>query len=329
MRSTRTLPSTSQSGAALLTALVIVAALASLAALMMETMRRTQRLDANLSSQMQAQWLARGADAYARSSAQRLERSGELTALLAAGPLQAAFPLDQGLMRISAVDGGSCINLNSVVSGAGDIYAINPTGSAQVRELMTGLGISSVQAEELVAALGAWMDTASSSSAVTGDDIAYRQSAGRYLTGGEPLSELSELRAIRGVTPEIYALLRPYICTLPVTGPSPLSINTLSPDQARILSAALLGRLSEGAAEEVLRSRPAEGWKSLGEFFAHRELRSMELPQEAMEALSLKTRFIELTAEITHLDADIVMSEILDLRDGAARPIARRWSDAP
>ena len=97
MRSTRTLPSTSQSGAALLPALVIVAALASLAALMMETMRRTQRLDANLSSQMQAQWLAIGADAYARSSAQRLERSGELTALLAAGPLQAAFPLDQGL----------------------------------------------------------------------------------------------------------------------------------------------------------------------------------------------------------------------------------------
>jgi general secretion pathway protein K len=318
-----------ESGAALLTALVIVAALSALAALLLEDMGRSRRLDANLTSQMQAQWQAVGADAYARSISNRLDASGELTSALAAGGVRASFPLEQGLLSIEAQDASACINLNSVVSGVGDTFALNATGAAQLRELLTGLGAPAGQAEELVGELVRWMDTASSSSAITGDDLPYRQGPGRYLTGGEPLAEVSELRAVRGVTPEMYALLRPHVCALPVTGPSPVNINVLRPDQGRILSALLMGRISESQAQDILKTRPSGGWTSLGDFFGQEALRGLDLPEELMQAVALRTRYINLTAIALHLDAEVVMSELLVWTDGGFRPLTRRWSEAP
>lgn len=319
----------SDSGAALLTALVIVAALSALAALLLEDMGRSRRLDANLTSQMQAQWQAVGADAYARVIANRMEASGELTPALAAGGVRASFPMEQGLLSIEAQDASACINLNSVVSGVGDTFTLNATGAAQVHELMTGLGLSAAQSEDLVSELVRWMDTASSSSAITGDDLPYRQGPGRYLTGGEPLSEITELRAVRGVTPEIYALLRPHVCVLPVTGPSPVNVNVLRPDQSLVLSALLMGRITKSQAEDILKARPAGGWTSLGDFFGQEALRGLDLPEELMEAVTLRTRYIDLTAEALHLDAEIVMSELLMWTDGGFKPLTRRWSEAP
>src|SRR5690606_4661220 len=129
------------------------------------------RLSANVQSTAQAQWYAVGAEAFARLTAESLA-SGKLPlTTLSSGPQTAAFPLDHGIMQVSVRDASTCINANSVVSGAGDIFERDETGVRQVIALMSMQGLSSGQATDLTDALVGWIDTGGGS--VGADDAPY------------------------------------------------------------------------------------------------------------------------------------------------------------
>jgi general secretion pathway protein K len=128
--------SSNETGAALLTTLMIVAALSAISVSVLADIRRSGRISANATSIAQAQWYAIGAEAFARVTAEDLV-SGALPRTSLAGPPQTAtFPLDNGLMQVAVRDGSTCINLNSVVAGAGDIYERDETGASQLRTMM-------------------------------------------------------------------------------------------------------------------------------------------------------------------------------------------------
>ena len=222
-------------GAALLTALIVVAGLSAIAVSALADMRRDQRLSANAQSTAQAQWFAIGAEGYARVMAEDLVSGALPRTALAGPPRTGAFPLDHGMMQVAVSDASTCINANSVVSGAGDIYQRDAAGVAQVIALMEMQGLSSAKSNELADALVGWIDTAGG--AVGADDAAYTALAPPYLSGSEPLSEFSELRAIRGFTPDVLAKLRPWLCVLPGVGPSRINLNALTSEQAPVLVA--------------------------------------------------------------------------------------------
>src|SRR3546814_7059773 len=66
------------------------------------------------------------------------------------------------------------------------------------------------------------------------------------------MADVSELRAVRGVTPKIYARLKPWLCVLPVAEPVQLNVNTLAPAQAPLLAMLLPGKLGLADARAVL-----------------------------------------------------------------------------
>ncbi|MGO8609408.1 hypothetical protein ACC848_41335, partial [Rhizobium johnstonii] len=68
------------------------------------------------------------------------------------------------------------------------------------------------------------------------EDSAYTGAATSYRTSGTLMTDISELRAVSGVTPEIYTKLRPWLCTLPVAKPSVINVNTLLPEQAPLFA---------------------------------------------------------------------------------------------
>lgn len=311
-------------GAALLTTLVIVAALSAVSVAVLADMRRGQRLSANMQSVSQAQWYAIGSDAYARVMAEGLI-SGELPRTALAGPPRvAAFPLDHGLMQVAVSDGSACINLNSVVSGAGDIFERDETGAEQVATLMKLSGIPSSKIDGLVDAIVSWIDTGGGR--VGSDDAPYSGRRPPYLTSREPLSEFSELRAIEGFTPDIVAKLRPLSCVLPQTGPSPVNLNALSVEQAPILVALSLGKLSAAEARKVLERRPLAGWQSLGEAFMDPALAALALPERAISELRLDTRYLAVDVLVIHGDAEVAMSELMARQGAGFVTVSRRWS---
>src|SRR3546814_19972919 len=80
-----------------------------------------------------------------------------------------------------------------------------------------------------------------------------------YLPANRKMADVSELRAVRGVTPKIYARLKPWLCVLPVAEPVQLNVNTLAPAQAPLLAMLLPGKLGLADARAVLAARPAGG----------------------------------------------------------------------
>ncbi|MDZ4762251.1 MAG: type II secretion system minor pseudopilin GspK [Alphaproteobacteria bacterium] len=317
-----------ESGAALLTVLLIVAALSAISVAMLDDMRRGIRLDANISSVTQAQWYAIGADAFARSVADDLQKGLYGRSALAGEARTATFPLDGGRMDIRVRDASTCINLNSVVVGAGEVYEPNAGGAAQLHALMVAADISSAQAADLTDALSAWLDTGGSSG-VDADDSPYLVQSPPYMTAGQPMTEVSELRAIRGFTPEVYDKLHPFVCALPVMGRSVVNLNALAVEQAPVLVALTGGKLTERDAVDLIAARPAGGWTSLGEFWGQPVLAALSIPTEAFDSGVLDTRFLNLDVQVNYLDAEVTMSELLVFKNTGFAAASRRWGDAP
>lgn len=314
-----------ESGAALLTTLMIVAALSAISVSVLADMRRSGRVSANATSIAQAQWYAIGAEAFAQVTAEDLISGVMPRTALAGPPRTATFPLDNGLMQVAVRDGSTCINLNSVVAGAGDVYERDETGAAQLRTMMELQGIPGGRAAELVDTLVAWIDTGGGS--VGADDGPYAQVDPPYLTGREPLAELSELRAVRGYTPEIIRKLRPWVCALPQVGPSRINLNALVPEQAPLLAAISEGRISVEQARDLIKRRPAMGWQSIGEVFADPRLSALGLPETVMASFALETRFLAIDVVVTHGEAEVVMSELMMRGNSGFVTAARRWSE--
>lgn len=312
-------------GAALLTTLIVVAGLSAISVAVLADMRRDQRLSANAQSTAQAQWFAIGAEAFAQITAEDLVSGALPRTVLAGPPRTATFPLDHGIMQISVRDASTCINANSVVSGVGDIFERDEVGLAQVTTLMETQGLPSDQARELSEALAAWMDTSGGTVGV--DDAAYTAMSPPYLTGGEPLSEISELRAIRGFAPEIVVKLKPWLCALPTTGPSRVNLNALTQEHAPVLVALSSGRMTLSQARELISRRPLTGWQSLGEVFGDPAIVALGLDERALAALTLDTRFLALDVIATHGDAEVAMSELMVRGGQGFATAARRWTE--
>ena len=312
-------------GAALLTTLIVVAGLSAIAVSALADMRRDQRLAANAQSTAQAQWFAIGAEGYARVMADDLVSGALPRTALAGPPRTGTFPLDQGVMQVAVRDASACINANSVVAGAGDIYQRDEAGVAQVVALMEMQGLSRAKANALTDALVGWIDTGGG--AVGADDSDYSSLSPPYLTGAEPLAEFSELRAIRGFTAEVLAELRPWLCVLPAVGPSRINLNSLAPEQAPVLVAMSGGKLTQSQARDLLRRRPAAGWQSLGEAFSDPAIAAAAIDQRALQALTLDTQYVAIDVVVTHADAEATMSGLLVRRGNGFVTAARRWTE--
>src|SRR3546814_10890419 len=127
----------------------------------------------------------------------------------------------------------------------------------QFGELMTLLGIDPGEAQAIAGAAADWIDSDSNEGRLGAEDNVYRSMPGAYLPANRKMADVSELRAVRGVTPKIYARLRTWICALPVTDPVKLNVHTMAPEQAPRVSMLLPGEIHFAEARAVLAARPA------------------------------------------------------------------------
>ncbi len=82
------------------------------------------------------------------------------------------------------------------------------------------------------------------------------------------MADVSELRMVNGVTPELYAQLRPWVCTLPEAKPTMVNINTLAPEQAPLVAMAQVDTISPATIAQALLRRPPQGYADVSAFWA-------------------------------------------------------------
>jgi general secretion pathway protein K len=318
-----------EEGAALLTVLLLVAVMSALAVGVLDDIRFGLRRTANAETVGQAQWYALGAETLARTRLAQLAVRDPLRTP-AAGDWNGRsllYPIDNGVIRARIADAGACFNLNSVVQGASEQWGRRHLGLAQFVALLRALEISPRDAEALAETLADWIDSDGNRTTLGGEDDTYINAAPPYRTAGTLLSEVSELRAVRGFTPDLYARIRPFVCALPTADLSPINVNLLDAGNAVLLTMLTDGGLDPEAAAELIGARPDGGWLTVDEFWNNPVLTEHLPPDAALDQVSLRTRFFSLQAEVDYAGSEAVMTSLFEQQAaGPIRLVARRWT---
>lgn len=315
-----------EQGVALLTVLLLVAVMAAVSTAILDDIRFGLRRVENARNVGQAQWYALGAESLAQA---RIRRLFETDPNRTPDPNQwngrvFEFPTDDGgMIRASIADGGSCFNLNSVVEGRGDLLMRRDLGVDQFEALLGALGVA--QARALADTLADWIDTDSFRDGQGGEDEAYASGDQAYRTGGTLLAETSELRAVRGFDAAVYERIRPYVCALPTSDLSPLNLNTVR--QPELITMLTAGAVSPAAARRAIAARPPGGWREPSDFWLSPAMSAVSPTDAMLDQARLSTRYFTLTAEVVHLDSEVVMSALLERTPaGSVAVRARRWT---
>ena len=317
-------------GAALLTVLILVAVIAELAATALEKLRLTTRLGGIAVAIEQARGFAFAAEALAIIRiGDLLERSqGKVSLLGGWSDRPFALPLGDVAGGGSAVarvtDGGKCFNLNGLAQGLPGQPGVligNAVETAHFAKLMRLLGISGQVAQQVATAASDWIDSDPNPQGGGAEDPVYLARDPPYRSGGTLMADVSELRMVSGVTPELYAQLRPWVCTLPEAKPTMVNINTLAPEQAPLVAMAQVDTISPAAIAQALLRRPPQGYADIGAFWA-------QVPgASGGGGVALTTRWFNLRIDVSLGSVGVQERALVDATRQPPRLVARIWGE--
>jgi general secretion pathway protein K len=321
----------SERGAALLAVLLLVAVMGALAASALERLRLSTALAVNHAALDQARAFAVGVEQLMALTIDDLTAlSPEITTN--AGGWNGAtrtIPMPGGgLARATVRDGGNCFNINSVAQGRTPLE-LQPrlSGVQQFAGLMRALEVPEAQAQQVAEAAADWVDTDLDRSRNGAEDGDYGRAAQAYRVGNTLFAEPSELRVLTGMTPEIYARIRPFVCALPTTDLSPINVNTLVLEQAPLIAMLEPSQITLDRARQVIANRPAAGWSQLADFYLTPELQFVRLPVDVQAQPQLRTRWFTLDLAVELQGAALTETALVDARIAPARVVVRRWGN--
>lgn len=318
-------PAESERGAALLTVLLLVAVIAVLAGTALEKLRLATRVGGNAVALDQARAFSFAAETLAVARISTLLAQNPSRVTLAGGwsgtPI--ALPIPGGTATATIVDGGNCFNLNGLVREGGSadtsMYAQNPPTVMQFARLIRLVAPAAAAPDAIAAATVDWIDSDTAPIAQGAEDGSYNG----YRPANTLMSDPSELRAVQGVTPEVYAKLRPWICALPVARVAPVNVNTLLPEQAPLLAMMMTGSPSVEAARQALLRRPPQGFATPDAIWSSGALNGM--PHEGMTAVT--TQWFALKVDVALGGARLQQSGLIDASTLPARLVSRQWGE--
>ncbi len=261
-RATRT-----ERGAALITALLIVALATMTATAMAYRMQLDIRRAGNLDALERGYQYARGLEAWALAALR--EDARESPALDSRQePWAHALPLielEEGRLqgRMEDLDGRFNVN-NLFVGGVRRSLQIQ-----RFRRLLFVLELN----PDLSEALADWLDPDPVADTDGAEDGTYLRASPPYRAANRQLADLTELKLIAGFDTDVYRVLEPHVAALPVAGtPTPVNLNTATVPVLMSLDETI-GR---DAAERLHQDGNAN-FGSLTEFYSHPAIASLSL----------------------------------------------------
>lgn len=304
-----------ETGAALVSALLLVAVMASVAMVLAGDLRFAMRRSANMDIRDQAYWYALGAREFSETLLVRAMddpgRALRPDADWLAGPR--SFPIERGMLAGEIRDGNNCFNINGLVTrdASGALIADN-VQQRRFEYLMSALDIPAVEADRIAAQSVDWIDSDTRAVPGGGEDMLYPG----YRTANTLMAERAELLALQAMTPEIYARLAPFVCTRPVAAPVPLNVNTLQVEQWPLLAAAFDGALRRAGAEGLLIARPSEGFANAEAFWALDAVREHDPDAVRREAVGIETRYFEIEIDVLHAGQRFELETLVEYLGG-------------
>jgi general secretion pathway protein K len=247
----------SHKGVALITALLIMALIASLT----YTLKWNNALDVRRTVVMlnrdQAIQVAIGAESWIQSILRRdLEESdtdhlGEIWASELPG-----LPIDGGEVLGDIEDLQGRFNINNLIGDDGDV---DKEALAQFQRLLIALGLD----PRFAGIAGDWIDANQETQFPDGaEDSIYTGMTPPYRAANQLLSSTSELAALEGMDKETLDVLLPHIVALP--GHTEVNVNTATGPVLQSLDE----RITVADAERLIAERAEAGFSEMGQSFA-------------------------------------------------------------
>lgn len=324
-------------GAALLSVLLLVAVMAVIAATALDRLTLATRLAGSAAAVDQGRAYVFAAEEIALTRVDRLVRRDASRLTLTGDWLgrDFALPLPQGSGRARLKDSSNCFNLNALVAEAAPDRFTARTGAVmQFAGLMDGLGVPEGAAQAVAAATADFLDSDDVEAPLGAEDAAYRGPDGGYLPANRLMRDVSEWRAVRGVTPALYARMAPWICVLPVAEAVRLNINTLGPEGAPLIAMLMPGEIGLADARAALAARPADGYGSSQRFWQSGPMAQHRPRPDVAEQIAMNSRWLMLEIEVEMGDGLVSSQSVIDayggrVTAGDARPviISRKWGE--
>jgi general secretion pathway protein K len=243
-----------QQGLALITAVLVVAIVATVATTLALGEQVWLRQAQNVNDRAQAESLRQGALGYAaillaRDAAQsQTDNLGELWAK----PLP-PLPVENGMIAFAVIDAQSRFNLNNLVQNG----APNPESIKMFQNLLTAQKLD----PGLSDALRDWMDPNSNTRSGGATDTEYLNLPQPYRAANQPLSSVDELRLVKGFTAAVVEKLRPYITALPLS----TTVNVNTADE-QVLAALFIDPPATTVLQPLLDNRVTKPFENAGQF---------------------------------------------------------------
>jgi general secretion pathway protein K len=320
--------SVSERGAALLTVLMLVAVIAVLAGGALEKLRLSTRLAGNAAAIEAARGYARAAETLALGRIDSRLGQAHDRVTLAGGWSGKPFglPLPCGGTAVATVrDGGNCFNLNGLVTRtAPGVYVGNGAARLQFARLMRLVDVPGQSADGIAAAAVDWIDSDADQQPSGAEDGMYLGQVPSYRTAGTLMADVSELRAVHGVTPDIYARLRPWVCALPIAEPARINVNTLLPEQTPLLAMLLPDPGRGEAVRQALLRRPPEGFDSVDKFWS---MPGFATGGGDIAQTAVTTTWFSLDIGVNLGGAAIEQHGLIDARHLPSHIVTRQWGE--
>ena len=316
-----------QRGAALLTVLMIVAAMSVAALAITRAVTDATQRSRALDSQAQLALYAVSAEevAKARMAEVLAPLENKLFAELPGLGEPQIIPVEGGAFSVTARDATNCFDINSLTTGGEGGRLVADASTQRVYQTLLSAAVEDGYASDLaalVASLTDWMDSNAVPGGGGAEDSYYLSEVPSYRTSGQKLANIEELRAIRGYTPDIMQRIAPLICALPdgtITQQQQLNINTLTEDHAPLLQATLSDALSLDDVRSVIANRPQGGWATVEDLLEDSVVKRIDPTRIQVDRLGVVSSLVEVSANVSYRGHDMTMRYLFEAVPG--RPI--------
>jgi general secretion pathway protein K len=271
-------------GVALITAVLITAAIAIASVAMAARQTLDLRRTANIINGDRSYVFALGVESWAMQILMRDRRDNSTDSLKEDWALQLPPIAVEGAVVTGHIeDMQGRFNLNNLIKDG----KVSPLDMERFQRLLTIVGVDPGLADAVVD----WIDPDSDVTQPGGaEDPQYLRADVPYRAANRPFASPSELLLVQGFTEEIYQKIGPFICALPVR--TTINVNTT----AKEVLMALADNISEDDAQQLIDGRGDKGYADLAAFLQHKALAGRGVKQEG---LSVATDYFLLDAATT------------------------------